>query len=59
MISLARIRELEPKLQNTSDAEVAVVREKIYQMANLAMDSYEEQKDSNFSVGLGDVDEKK
>jgi len=51
------MRELEPKLQNSSDEDVALIREKVYQMANLAMDSYEEQKDSNFSVGLKEMDE--
>lgn len=59
MISLKRLRELEPKLMNASDQEAALIREKIYEMANLAMDSYQEYKDSKLSVGLEDMDDTK
>jgi hypothetical protein len=48
------MRDLEPKLKNSSDEDVALIREKVYQMARLAMDSYEEQNDSKFSVGLNE-----
>ena len=59
MISLKRIRELEPKLNNLSDKEVADIRERIYEMAQLAYDSYKEDYDSKFAVGSADVDEEK
>lgn len=59
MITLKRLRELEPKLMTASDQEVALIREKIYEMANLAMDSYQEHKDSKLSVGSDDMDDTK
>ena len=59
MLSLNRIRELEPKLRTLSDEEVVVIRDRIYEMAQLAYDSYKEQKDSNFPVGLTSVDDTK
>lgn len=59
MISLKRLRELEPKLVNASDEEVALIREKIYEMAHLAYDSYKEDRDSKFAVGLAEVDDEK
>ena len=51
------MRELEPKLEHSSDEEVALVREKVYGMALLAYDSYKEQKGSKFSVGSTDIDD--
>lgn len=59
MISLKRIRELEPKLKDASDEEVALIREKIYGLAQLAYDSYKEERDSKFAVGSEDVDDNK
>jgi hypothetical protein len=59
MMSLRRIRELEPKLQDLPDEQVALIRDRIYEMAHLAYDSYKEQRDSKFSVGLAEVDDKK
>lgn len=57
MISLDRMRELEPKLKDCSDEEVALIREKVYAMAQLAYDSYKEDHDSKFAVGSNVVDE--
>lgn len=57
-MSLKRLRELEPKLANASDEEVALIRERIYEMAHLAHDSYKEERDSKFSVGLEEVDDR-
>lgn len=59
MISLKQLRELEPTLQNSSDEEVALMREKIYEMAQLAYDSYKEDRDSKFAVGSEDIDDTK
>lgn len=56
MISLNRLRELEPKLKDASDEEVAVIREKLYQLAQLAYENYE---DSKIPVGSTAIDEKK
>tara|TARA_B100000508_G_C11341878_1_gene219555 strand:+ start:379 stop:555 length:177 start_codon:yes stop_codon:yes gene_type:complete len=58
-MSLKRLREIEPKLATASDEEVALIREKIYELAHIAYDSYELQSGSNFSVGSEDVDEEK
>lgn len=59
MLSLSQIREYEPKLKNASDKEVALIREKLYELGNIAMDSYEEANDSKFPVGSLGVDEEK
>jgi hypothetical protein len=59
MLSLNRIRELEPKLKDCSDEEVAIIREKLYEMAQLSYDSYKEHRDSKFAVGLGEIDDTK
>ena len=59
MISLKRLRELEPSLANASDEEVALVREKIYELAHIAYDSYRLESGSNFPVGSADVDDEK
>jgi hypothetical protein len=56
MFSLARMRELEPELKHASDEEVARIRAKIYEIAQLAYDSYTERRDSNFAVGSRDMD---
>jgi len=44
MMSLQKLRELEPKLVDKSDAEVAKIRDCLYEGAALALDSYAEQK---------------
>jgi hypothetical protein len=59
MLSLKQLRDLEPSLRDLPDDEVAIIREQIYAMAQLAYDSYKEQRDSKFAVGLGQVDDKK
>lgn len=59
MLSLKQIREYEPKLQNASDEEVALIRAKLYELGHIAMDSYQEHTDSNFPVGPTNIDEEK
>jgi hypothetical protein len=56
MISLLRLRELEPKLKHASDQEVAVIREKLYEAAQLAYDSYQDRNDSKFALGSEPID---
>jgi len=53
------MRELEPKLRDCTDEQVAIVREKIYQVAQLAYDSYKETNDSKFPLGSIKVDDNK
>ena len=56
MMSLARLRQLEPKLANASDEEVADIRTRIYEIAQLAVDSYQDTKDSNCALGSKSID---
>lgn len=56
MLSLKQIREYEPKLKDASDEEVALIREKLYELGHIAMDSY---NDSKFPVGSTNIDEDK
>lgn len=56
MISLNRIRELEPKLKDASDEEVALIREKIYEMAQLTFERWRDEKGSKIPVGLRIID---
>lgn len=58
MISLDRLREIEPKLKNASDEEVALIREKLYEIGQLAMESYVDECGSKFPVGLTEIDGK-
>ena len=44
MMSLKRIRELEPGLASKSDEEVAEIRDALYELAEIALDSYFEKK---------------
>ena len=57
MISLHRLRELEPTLKHASDQEVAIIREKIYESAQLAYDSYQGRNDSKFALGSESIDD--
>ena len=59
MLSLKQIREYEPKLKDASDEEVAFIRTKLYELAQIALDSHQEQSDSNFPVGPFNMDEEK
>lgn len=59
MLSLNQIREYEPKLKHASDEEVALIREKLYELGHIAMDSYQEHIDSNFPVGSTNMDDTK
>lgn len=43
-MSLEELRKLEPRLTNKSDEEVALIRDSLYVLAELALDSYDEQK---------------
>ena len=56
MLSLKQIREYEPKLKDASDEEVALIREKLYELGHIAMDSY---NDSKFPLGSTNIDEDK
>ena len=51
------MRELEPKLKNASDEEVAEIREKLYGMAQLAYESWVDKNGSKIPVGLKELDE--
>ncbi len=59
MISLEQMRELEPKLKNASDEEVAIIRERLYGLAQLTFDSWVDEHGSNFPLGLRKMDESK
>ena len=56
MISLDQIRELEPKLKNSSDEEVAIIREKLYEMAQLVFDTWKDSHGSKIPLGLKEID---
>lgn len=58
MISLDQLRELEPKLKNASDEEVAEIRERLYGLAQLAYDRYIDVHGSKIPVGLRNDDNK-
>jgi hypothetical protein len=57
MLSLKQIREYEPKLKHATDEQVALIRTKLYKLGHIAMDSYQEDNDSNFPVGSTQIDE--
>jgi hypothetical protein len=59
MISLSRLRQLEPKLKHASDQDVALIRAKLYELGHIAMDSYQEHHDSKFPVGSTNLDDTK
>lgn len=44
MMSLERMRELEPNLASKTDKEVAEIRDALYELAEIALDSYFEKK---------------
>jgi len=52
MISLSRIREIEPSLQHASDEEVALIREKLYGLGKLMFDTWVDENGSKIPVGL-------
>jgi len=56
MISLKHLREIEPTLHTISDDELVLLREDLYGLAELAMEIYELEHGSNFSVGPNTVD---
>lgn len=59
MISLDQIRSLEPKLKDSSDEEVSIIREKLYELAQLTFDSWVDENGSKIPVGLNDLDTNK
>ena len=59
MLSLKQIRECEPKLEHATDEQVALVRTKLYELGHIAIDSYQEDNDSNFPVGSTQIDDAK
>ncbi|MCC7160618.1 hypothetical protein IT399_02780 [Candidatus Nomurabacteria bacterium] len=53
MISLERLKEIEPKLKDKSDEELVKIRDLLYGLAKLSLESYLEDKSgSNFPVGM-------
>ncbi len=59
MISLDRIRELEPKLKNASDEEVAIIREYLYGLGQLFYETWVDERGSKIPVGLEKLDDTK
>lgn len=59
MISLDRIRELEPTLKDAPDEYVAIIREQLYALGELALDMWTSKKGSKIAVGLKELDESK
>lgn len=44
MISLEKMRKIEPKLADKSDEELADIRDRLYEMAQLAYERYVDNK---------------
>jgi hypothetical protein len=44
MLTLEELRKSDPKLANKSDEEVAKIRDLLYELGHIALDSYEEDK---------------
>ncbi len=59
MISLDRIRELEPKLKDASDEDVALIREYLYGLGQLFYETWVDDQGSKIPVGLNELDEGK
>lgn len=59
MISLDRIRELEPTLKDAPDEYVAIIREQLYGLGQLAYDTWIIENGSKIAVGLNKLDESK
>lgn len=53
MISIADCRKLDPRLEKMSDEEVTKIRDSLYELGQLAFDTWLEEKGSNISVGYG------
>ena len=52
MISLDRIRELEPSLKNAPDEDVAIIREQLYGLGHLVFESWQSKSGSKIPMGL-------
>jgi len=53
MISLERLKEIDPKLQGKSDEELTKIRNLLYGLGQLTLETYLERKSgSNFPVGV-------
>lgn len=50
---------MEPKLKNSSDEEVAIIREKLYGMAQLVFDTWKDTPGSKIPLGLRKMDDEK
>lgn len=59
MISLDRIRELEPTLKDAPDEYVAIIREQLYALGQLAFDTWTTKNGSKIAVGSKKIDEAK
>ena len=51
MISIEECRKLDPRLEKMSDEEVRKIRDSLYELGQLAFDTWLEEKGSNISVG--------
>ena len=53
MISLERLKEIEPKLQGKSDEEIIKIRNLLYGLGQLTLETFLERKSgSKFPVGV-------
>ena len=57
MISLDRIRELEPSLKDAPDEDVAIIREQLYGLGRLVFESWQSNSGSKIPMGLKSMDE--
>lgn len=57
MISLNRIRELEPTLKDASDEDVALIREYLYGLGQLFYETWVDEHGSKIPVGFEKIDE--
>lgn len=53
MISIEECRKLDPRLEKLSDEAVSKIRDSLYELGQLAFDTFMEEKGSNISVGYG------
>lgn len=47
MLSLEKLREIEPGLKDISDKELEKIRDQLYGIANLALETYFDDKKEN------------
>ena len=47
MLSLEKLREIEPELKDISEKELEKIRDQLYSLANLALETYFDDKEKN------------